>query len=166
MIVTDSNIISSLARVNKINLLRKTLNVQTIFVTPTVYLELKKAVELGCNFLEDTIHAIELKNGVDILTLTKDEILALAKLPSSLASGEKESIAICLHRHGNTFLTNDKRAKNLCKERNLSWLDLPTILRFIWKTESCTKSEVLNIIKEIERKEGMVFRHKSDIFKN
>lgn len=166
MIISDTNIISSFARIHKINLLKITFKEQTIFLTPSVYLELKKAIELGCNFLEETINAIEIKQGFDILTLSKDELFALSQLPASLAAGEKEGLVIYLHRAGNTFLTNDKRARNFCIEKNLSWLDLPSILRLMWKTASCTKREVSKIIEELEEKEGMVFKNKSDIFKN
>ena len=97
--------------------------------------------------------------------MTRAEILALKDLPGSLGTGETESIAVCLHRPGTRLLSNDKRARNFCRERGIPCLDLASILRALWVRKLLTKKKVRELIRQIETEQGMVIKNKDEILK-
>ena len=95
----------------------------------------------------------------------KPTVVAAKDLPGSLGAGEAESIAVCLNRPGTQLLTNDKRARNLCRERAVPCLDLPGILRALWVRQILSKKRVQELLRQIETEEGMVIKNKDEIFK-
>ena len=84
---------------------------------------------------------------------------------TSLGAGEAESIAVGLHRPGTPLLSNDKRARNFCRERGIACLDLPGILRAFWTRKVLTKKKVRELIRQIETEQGMVIKNKDEILK-
>ena len=164
MIVADTNIISTFARVAALDLARQLLKADRIYVTPATFKELSRAVEAGCNFLVSTLAAIRAGRELDLVVLNREEILRLKELPSSLGAGEAESISVCLHRPGTSLLTNDKRARNYCRERTIPCLDLPTILRGLWKEHVLTKQQARELLRRIETEQGMVVKNRVAIF--
>lgn len=95
--------------------------------------------------------------------MTADEILGRQKPPPSLDSGEAESITVCQTR-GAAFLTNDRRARNFCREEGVEVFDLIDMLRALWKLQVCSKRQVSQLVDDIETREGMVIKHKERIF--
>lgn len=163
MDIADTNIVSTFARVDSIPLLLDLLKVDRIYVTAATYHELRKAVKVGCDFLQPVVDAIATGIPIDLIELTRQEILTTNSLPDSLGPGEAESIAACIHRSHASLLTNDKRARNLCRERNLPCRDLPGILRDLWTRGTTTKSTVKGLIERIETEQGMVIKNQSAI---
>ena len=53
MILADTNIVSTFARVDALPLLAKLLKERKIYVAPATYHELRKAVKAGCNGREE-----------------------------------------------------------------------------------------------------------------
>ena len=86
-------------------------------------------------------------------------------LPRSLGAGEADSIAVCLHRPGTRLLTNDKRARNYCREHGIPCLDLPAVLRALWVRRVVAKKKVRELVRQIETERGMVIKNKEEIFK-
>jgi predicted nucleic acid-binding protein len=101
----------------------------------------------------------------ELLELTREEILAVPNLPTSFGSGEAESVAVCLHRPGTQLLTNDKRARNYCREKSIPCLDLPGILRALWVRKVLSKKKVKQLLAQIETEQGMVIKNKDEILK-
>ena len=165
MTVADTNIVSSFARVGALPLLLRLVEAKHIYVTPGSYQELRRAVEAGCAFLEPVLAAIPSAGDLDLVELTRHEIFAVANLPTSLGLGEAESIAVCLHRPGTRMLTNDKRARNICREHGIPCLDLPAILRALWVRKILSKKKVALLIRQIETEQGMVIKNKDQILK-
>lgn len=165
MIVADTNIVSTFARVGALPLLRQLLAVDRLHVTAGTYHELRKAAEVGCIFLEPILTGISSEGDLDLVALTRPEILAVKDLPGSLGTGEAEGIAVCLHRPGTQLLTNDKRARNFCRERGIPCLDLPAILRALWIRKVLSKAKVKGLIRQIETEQGMVIKNKDEILK-
>ena len=165
MIVADTNIVSTFARVGALPLLGRLLESDRLHITSGTYHELRKAVEAGCAFLEPILAAISPEGDFDLVELTRAEILAVKDLPDSLGAGEAESIAVCLHRPGTRLLSNDKRARNYCRERGIPCLDLPTILRAFWVRKVLNKKKVKELIRQIETEQGMVITNKDEILK-
>ena len=165
MIVADTNIVSTFARVGALPLLVRLLDGERLHITSGTYNELRKAVEVGCAFLEPVLNAIPAQGELNLVELTQEEILALKNLPASFGAGEAESVAVCLHRAGTRLLTNDKRARNYCQEKSIPCLDLPAILRALWVRKVLTKKKVKQLIGQIETEQGMVIKNKEKILK-
>ncbi len=165
MIVADTNIVSTFARVGALPLLKRLLEADRLYITSGTYNELRRAVEVGCAFLEPILAALSPEGDLDLVELTRPEILAVKDLPDSLGTGEAEAIAVCLHRPGTRLLTNDKRARNVCRERQIPCLDLPAILRALWVRKVLNKKKVKELIRQIETEQGMVIKNKEEILK-
>lgn len=165
MIVADTNIISTFARVGALDHVRQLVKADRLYVTPATFTELRRAVEAGCDFLVPLLAALQAGAELDLIELRREEVLAVKDLPASLGAGEAESIAVCLNRHGTQLLTNDKRARNLCRERGIPCLNLPGILRALWVRHVLAKKRVRELLRQIEIEEGVVIKNKDEIFK-
>jgi predicted nucleic acid-binding protein len=165
MTLSDANILSTFARIEQIKLLRQLVGGDLLYVTPAIYREIQQAVEGGRDFLQPVLDAVVSGEGFDLVALKRDEVAALANLPASLGEGEKEAIVVCLYRKDTRFLTNDKRARNYCREQGLAALDLPGVLRALWQQRVCSKSTVRLLVQEIETREGLVFKDQAEILK-
>src|SRR5688572_8560539 len=159
-VVADTNIVSTFARIDALPLLQQLLRVDRLYITPGTYQELHRAIEAGCSFLEPVVAGIQAAGVLDLVEMTREEVLVLRELPGSLGAGEAESIAVCLHRPEAQFLTNDKRARNHCRERLIACLDLPAILRALWLRKVVGKKQVKQLIRQIETERGMVIKNK------
>ena len=164
MIVVDTNIISTFARVSALEHVKTLLEVECLFINPAAFGELHRAREAGCDFIENILELIRERTFLDIVELTRAEILATQELPRSLGAGEAESIAVCLMRKGTKLLTNDKSARNFCREKSIPCLDLPAILRALWLRQVLAKQEVRNLLQQIEAEEGIVIKNSDRIF--
>ena len=165
MIVVDTNIISTFARVGALERVRQLVKAERLYVTPATFHELRRAVEAGCDFLAPALASIQAGTELDLVALHREEVLAAKDLPASLGAGEAESIAVCLNRPGTQLLTNDKRARNYCRERSIACLDIPEILRALWVRQVLSKTQVRDLLRQIETEEGLVIRNKDEIFK-
>jgi predicted nucleic acid-binding protein len=164
VIVADTNIVSTFARVGALKRLLELFAIDRLHITPATLHELNKAVEVGCAFLSRILEAIPAQGELQLLTLTESEIATADDLPSSLGAGESESIAVCRHRAGTRLLTNDKRARNVCREKSIPCLDLPGILRALWVQKVLPKKKVKLLLKKIETEQGMVIKNQEQIF--
>ena len=164
MTLADTNIVSTFGRVDALALLLQLLTEDRLEVTQATCGELRKAVEAGCAYLESILSSVDKGGDLALVALTETEILSLKELPSSLGAGEAESIAVCLHRPGTRFLTNDKRARNYCHEHGIPCLDLPSCLRALWVRKVIAKKEVRGVLRRIETEQGLVIKNKERIF--
>ncbi len=165
MIIADTNIISTFARVGALDRLRQLVKAKRLHVTPATFHELRRAVEAGCEFLAPTLATIRTGTELDLVELRPEEVLAVKDLPASLGAGEAESIAVCANRRSTRLLTNDKRARNFCRERSIPCLDLPEILRAFWVRQVLSKQQVRELLRQIETEEGLVIKNQDEIFK-
>ncbi len=164
MIVADTSILSTFARIKRLDLLFAAAEADFLHLPPAVEKEIKLGLQKGRHFLQPIIDALSAATQFQPLKLTAEEKGLISTLPKSLHAGEKEGIAICLNRIGLRFLTNDKRAHNFCITNNIFSLDLKRILRQLWKTGHCTKEEVRMLMDDIEKSEpGMVIKGKDEI---
>jgi predicted nucleic acid-binding protein len=162
MIVLDTNIIGTFARVGALDLIASLFNKDEIGVASAVYAELVAGVREGRDFLQTTVDLIE-KGTFRLLPLTAEEVVERVQLPASLDGGEAESIIICMRR-GAAFLTNDKRARNFCRSAGVQVFDLVEVLRSLWRLGVMPKRRVRKLVTEIERQENLVIKNKEQIF--
>lgn len=166
MIVADTNILSTFARIQRLDLLFAVAETDALYLVPAVINELKQGLKRNLNFLQPIINGLAAGERYFPIDLTPEEKKLCDTSPTSLNSGERESIAVCQKRVDAKLLTNDKRAHNFCRENKIPSLDLKLILRRLWKAGHCTKEEIYQIIIEIEKSEpGMVIKAKEEIFR-
>lgn len=166
MIVADTSLLSTFARIQRIELLFAVAETDALYLAPAVAKELKVGLQKGLNFLQPIILDLAVGTRFHAVDLTPDEKSLINTLPSSLNAGERESIVVCLKRIGSKLLTNDKRVHNYCKANRIPSLDLKLVLRQLWKSKHCTKEEVRSLMEEIEKNEpSMVIRGKDEILR-
>jgi predicted nucleic acid-binding protein len=162
MILADANIISIFCRVRALKLLWELFSNEPLGVTPAVLREINDAVAQGCAWLRE-IPSLISSGSLQLAAPLLSEILAAESLPDSLGLGEREAIALCL-AHAWAFLTNDRRARNYCRELGVEVFDLAGLLHALWLTGVRPKSFVRKLADQIERTEGLVFKNKELIF--
>lgn len=164
MIVVDTNLLSTFARIQRLDLLFAVSETDVLYLVPAVRKEIELGLKLNLNFLLPISEGLVDGTQYILLQLTPDEKHLSDTLPASLNAGEKESIAVCQTRSGSKLLTNDRRAHNYCRDHQIPSLDLKLVLRRLWKADHYIKEEVRLIMEEIEAKEpGMVIKGKEEI---
>jgi predicted nucleic acid-binding protein len=166
MIIADTNILSTFARIGRLDLLFAVAETDVLHLPPAVIKEIKAGLHKGLNFLLPLVDGLVGGMGFSALALTADEKNLADTLPVSLNAGERECIAVCAKRPGSKLLTNDKRAHAYCLAHHISTFNLKLILRRLWQAGLCAKEEVRSLIAEIEKSEpGMVIKGKDEILR-
>jgi predicted nucleic acid-binding protein len=163
MIVCDTNILSTFARVGVLKLLFKLFPKHEFVIPKAVYEEIMEAVRYGATFLYSVLALVD-SGQIRLLSLTPEEERDKSTLPQSFGPGELEGVVICARRRS-IFLTNDKRVRNYCQEHRIEVYDLVLLLRTLWRKGAVSRKKVQKIVSDIERLEKIVFKNKSDIFK-
>ncbi len=131
-------------------------------VTPAVYAELMAGLREGRSFLRPGLELVE-SGKLLLLALTAQEVVQRFRLPTSLNAGEAETIAVCQSRSA-ALVTNDRRARNFCRAERIEVFDLIDVLRALWKLRVCSKQQVRQLVADIETKEKLVIKRKTEIF--
>jgi len=163
VVLCDTNILSSFARVGALDLLFKLFPQHQFALPQAVHKEIAEAVRLNFTFL-DSVLALTDAGRILILSLVREEEEDMMNLPKSFGPGESEAVAICARR-GAIFLSNDKSVKNYCQTHGIEIYDLPALLRALWKSKVISRQRAQKIVNDMERLEGMVFKSKDRIFK-
>jgi len=152
-IVSDTNILSSLAATNALALLQQLFARSMLSIPPAVRDELRTAVDRGKTYLEPLVMAIT-AGEILLLELTEDEQSLTATLPRNLNTGEREAIALCQQRLL-PLLSNDRRAIRYCQANGIDAVDLPDLLRLFWTRQLITRVEVEHLISRMEQVERL-----------
>jgi predicted nucleic acid-binding protein len=129
VIVSDTNILSSLAAADALLLLSQIFPNDTIHIPPAVEQELQAALAFGKQHIDRIFVAIQI-GAFHRIELTVTERLRMATLPSRLNAGEREGIVLCQARKL-LFLCNDRRAIRYCEANAIEVAALTTILRLL-----------------------------------
>lgn len=163
MILVDNNILSTFTRVGELELLFDLFPRTKLGVTPAVLEEMNEAIRQGCHWLEEVKRLLP-SGRVQAVAPDTEEVLIADLLPSSLGPGESESIAICQNRRW-IFLTNDKRARNHCRQAGLRVYDLAALLGALWRGGIRSLLFVQELCARMEAAEGMTITNKDAIFR-
>jgi predicted nucleic acid-binding protein len=161
MILVDTNILSTLAKVEKLDLLLQLFAQEEVGIPSAVYEEVYIGVEKGYGALQSVLDLIKLRR-VHLIPLSEEEIVAKTALPRSFDEGKREMVAVAIDRPW-PILTNEKLVKNWCQREGVRCLDLSAFLRALWRTGLRKKEEVRALIKEIEEKDRIIFKNKEHI---
>jgi len=152
-IVSDTNILSSLAAANALALLQQLFARSMLSIPPAVRDELRTAVDRGKTYLEPLVMAIA-AGEILLLELTEDEQSLTATLPRNLNTGEREAIALCQQRRL-PLLSNDRQAIRYCQAKGIDAVVLPDLLRLFWTRQLITRVEVEHLISRMEQVERL-----------
>jgi predicted nucleic acid-binding protein len=94
VIVLDTSIISTFALIGAMDLLYALFSNDDLGVTPAVYTELVVGTREGWQFLQAAVEQVE-SGRLKLFVLTAEEFMQRLRLPTSLGSGEAESIVLC-----------------------------------------------------------------------
>ena len=159
--IFDTDILSMLCKIGRIDLLKKLFPESSLIITFEVYNELLRAKEAGYSFADDI-----LKQQFKVIHLDPDLIREYELKKEGLKNlhtGELTSILLC-KKMGMDFATNDSRAKRFCKENGVEWLDIVDILRLCYLKHVLDKKEIEEIIRDIEKTDRTRITRKERIF--
>lgn len=162
MLLADTNILSTLAKVNRLFLLFQLFHDERVGVVVAVYGECVEGVNRGYVALQSVLDLIR-EGRIELVTPTASETRAKAGLPPSFDAGERETIAVASSR-SNQILTNERHVGNWCHRSGIGCWDLGGILRALWRHDILTKQQVRDLIVEIEAKDRVVFKNMDQIF--
>lgn len=162
MILSDTNVLSTFAKIDRLALLVRLFEHAQIGVVPAVYEELRAGVTSGYGALQSAITLIE-QGQIALLAPTAQEIFEKDALPDSFDAGERETVAVAKAR-GYQVLTNETQVKNWCKRAGMEYWDLPGVLRALWRMDFLTKEQARELIAQIEAKDRVIFRNQEEIF--
>lgn len=98
LIVSDTNIPSSLAAGDALLYLFRLFPRTVIYIPPTVHQELQIGLEKGNIYLTHILESIAIRQ-IQILELSEPEQKLITNLPNKLNRGECEAIALAQNRH-------------------------------------------------------------------
>jgi predicted nucleic acid-binding protein len=146
-------------KVKSISILKSVF--KELYAPIAVYEELLRAKDVGFSFVDDVL------NDLEIISLNEEEyreyIISL-KNERYLHKGELQGIIICKHRNG-ILLTNDKMAKNFCKNNEILYFDIKDILRTLFLKGMLNEKEIRELASEIEEKDNTKIKDFEEIFK-
>ena len=149
IVVLDCDLTSTFAKVNKIDLLEKLFPDAKLVITASGYNELLEAKQYGFNFPDKVM-----QSSIGLINIQREErgIFEDFLQDYRIHLGEAEGIAIAKCRNG-VFITNDSRAVEFCKEKEVKVLNLKDILRRIAVDNIINKGEMVKLIEDIEDKD-------------
>jgi predicted nucleic acid-binding protein len=161
MILLDSNILSILAKVDRLDLLFSVLG-EDLAVSPNAHRELEAGVRAGHQVLQPALDVIR-RGRVKVVTLTEAEHRRFSHIPFGPEKGETDSLAYCLE-HNVTFLTNDERAYRRGKALGANCVLFKAFLRSMWEDGVTSREDVRRLITDLAAKASMVVKYQDEIF--
>jgi predicted nucleic acid-binding protein len=162
VILADTNILSTFAKIDRLPLLFEFFAGDRIGVVPAVYEEFRQGASKGYSMLNSVLELVQARQ-IELVMPTIEEILAKDALAASFDSGERETMAVAISR-GLQIMTNEKQVKNWCGRTSVRYVDLSGLLRAFWRTNLLTKEEVHDLTEQIEAKDRIRFKDKESIF--
>ncbi len=157
-VILDCDIASCIAKVDKVDLLKRVFLDSDIYITNSVYIELLRAKQAGFSFPD------RIFENIPVISLNQDEIETLQELSLKrlIHFGESEGISIAKNR-GAIFLTNDSKVVRYCKEIGIKVLDLKDILLLLAIRQMVTRTEMKDLIQDLEEKDNTIIKDKISI---
>ncbi len=160
-IVLDCDIVSTLAKIDKIDLLAEIFKDDRIVIPNAVYVELLEADRMGFSFTEKIFNS-----QIEMTTMIGSELSDFKNIVKNkkIHHGEAEGIVIARNRNG-VFLTNDRVAVKFCEQNDVAVLDLKDILKIAARKKIIGETEMDEIIEDIEVRDNTVIVEREEILK-
>ncbi|MFN8491673.1 MAG: hypothetical protein U0350_29005 [Caldilineaceae bacterium] len=154
IVISDTNILSSLAVGEAFPTLFQLFASSEICIPPAVFAELQQGCALGKMYLEPVLQAIKTQQ-IEVIALSVAEEQLIPTYPHRLNLGECEAIALTQTRQA-LLLSNDKRAVRYCQTQGLRVWNLENILRQLWLQNILSRYEVKKLIDRMAQIENLV----------
>jgi len=158
-VVLDCDIVSTLAKIDKIDLLAGIFKDSRLVIPNAVYVELLEAERIGFIFTEKIFNS-----QIEITTMIGSELTDFKNIVQNkkIHHGEAEGIVIARNRNG-VFLTNDRVAVKFCEQNGVAVLDLKDILKITARKKIVDENEMIKLMKDIEVKDNTVIVERDEI---
>lgn len=167
MIIVDTSIISSLAKINRLKMIKSIFEDETILIVYEVVNELLVSKEKGYDFVDRILKVIayeesELKEGKWMLKKVPDE--KISKMIDQLYEKYPhihmcEIVSIAFAKQNNaTLLIDDRRALQVAKKEKIETYTLPVLIQYCKEIEIIKMNDVKEIIKLLEMKDHYKFQ--------
>ncbi len=154
IVISDTNILSSFAAAEELDLIMQLFAHAQIIIPPSVVTELQAGFARGHTQLRVVLQALE-HGRIRVLALTPDEIQLQAQLPLRLNQGEREAIALAQTRRA-MLLCNDRRAITYCRQQQVQVVSLVDLLRLLWVRQIVSPSTIRAMIAHMYEVEGLI----------
>lgn len=144
MIVSDTDFLSALAKIDKIDLIFSALKTNEIMITEAVYEEIKQAL-----VFDKLLPYLSSKKIKVVSVSTKD-------MPANLGNGEKESISFAKDKKSK-LLMDDRKAGRYAENKDVSVIDIPSFLFYCKQNGILSASEIKNVISKLKEKDFYEF---------
>ncbi len=161
MILHDSNILSTFAKIDRVDLLFQIFNRTTLYLSGNVAAELQVGVQYGYSDLQRVLDLIEQpgpSTAFEIVRAGTAEHLLYPRIPfypqdqRRHLKGEIDTIALAW-THRATVVCNERKVYRFCRENHyqtILCLRLEDLLRSLWVSGLATQSDVRALIINIE----------------
>lgn len=149
-VIANTTVISNLATVGRLDLLRDLLG--KVYISTDVYAEIQDGLAEGCDFyagIGSLIYPLTPSGWLCLTALSSDdELRVFGRLPTALHRGEASCLAIAEQR-GRAFLTDDARARKVAQERNIITSGTLGVLVQAIKTELLPLDEANSLLERM-----------------
>ena len=163
MILADTNVLSTFAKINQLPLLIRCFASDQVGTVPAVYEEVQRGVQKGYTRLQAVVDLVQ-QQQIALVVPTEQEIFKKATLAASFGEGEREIMAVAVTLDY-AILTDETLVKNWCRRTGMTCWDLPGVLRALWRTKLLPKDEVRKLLEQIEASDRIIFKNKEQILK-
>ncbi len=141
-IISDTDFISSFLKIDRMDLILKSFEIERITITNAVLQEIKRD-QVYQKYLKDK-HKIELKK------------VEFSKKLENFGAGESESIALA-KKSNSLLLMSDKKAINFSKNLGLKVIDIPTFLFYCKENNILSLKQLKQIVIDLREKDKYEF---------
>jgi len=174
MILHDTNILSTFAKINRLDLLFRIFNRQTLELSENVAAEIRLGVEQGYAELQRVRDLIEnLRSAITFKVIRVGEAkqLLYSQIPFYVQSpqrhlkGEMDTIALAW-THNATVVCNERKVYNFCRNnpyQSISVLKLEDLLRSLQILGLMNEKDLLELIRQIEASDRVIV-NRAEVF--
>ena len=153
ILISDTNILSSLAAGDALATLNTLYKHPRLAIPPAVLDELQTGLAAEKAHLQSVLEAVRLQQ-IEVIPLSAEEELLTFTYPGKLGAGEREAMALAQSRKA-LLLTNDGRAIRYCSRRKLKVVSLNNLLRLLWVSGVMPPDDVRALIARMEQVERL-----------
>jgi len=158
MIIIDCDMASTLAKVNRIDILNKAFPGADVCITNSVYVELLRAKRTGYSFPDRILEQLP------VITMDGNDLKAFQEISkdSNVHYGEAEGLSICREKKA-IFLSNDRKVIRFAERCRINALDMKDLLTVLAIKRVLDCREMMSLISEIEVQDNTCIRYKDKI---
>jgi len=161
-VISDANILSSLAAADALDLLIELFPRDTIYIPPAVEQELQVALDYGKTHVKRVVQALKNRE-IWRIELTEAERVLMTTLPANLQASKQEGIVICQARK-HLFLSNHRRAIRYCDANDIQVINLSVLLRSLWTKDILSRDQVRDLIETMAAVEKLTLKESQHDF--